>query len=87
MEASTTIKNRRDDASEQPAEFKSEAMNSIDMNSIDMNSSCMDSSGMWFAAAAVFALLAAGTIIYRVANNDVRVALSGPTSAPISNLR
>jgi hypothetical protein len=77
MEASMTIKNRRDDASELPAELKSEAM----------NSSCMDSSGMWFAAAAVFALLAAGTIIYRVANNDVRVALSGPTSAPISNLR
>jgi hypothetical protein len=82
MEASMTIKNRRDDASELPAELKSEAMNSI-----DMNSSCMDSSGMWFAAAAVFALLAAGTIIYRVANNDVRMALSGPTSAPISNLR
>ena len=77
-----TIKNRRDDASELPAELKSEAMNSI-----DMNSSCMDSSGMWFAAAAVFALLAAGTIIYRVANDDVRITLSGPTSAPISNLR
>jgi hypothetical protein len=82
MEASMTIKNQRDDASELPAELKSEAMNSI-----DMNSSCMDSSGMWFAAAAVFALLAAGTIIYRVANDDVRMALSGPTSAPISNLR
>jgi hypothetical protein len=82
MEASMTIKNRRDDASELPAELKSEAMNSI-----EMNSDCLDSSGMWFAAAAVFALLAAGAIIYRVANNDVRMALNGPASAPMSNLR
>ena len=77
-----TINIRRDDESELPVKLESEATNSS-----DMNSNCMDSSGMWFAAGTVFALLAAGTIIYRAANNDVRMALSGPTSAPISNLR
>ena len=30
----------------------------------------MDTSGMWFAAAVLFAVLAAGIIIYRAANND-----------------
>jgi tRNA A37 threonylcarbamoyladenosine dehydratase len=81
MEAAMTINIRRDDENELPPKLESEAMNSS-----DMNSDCMDSSGMWFAVAAVFALLAAGTIIYRVANDDVRMALSSPT-APVSNLR
>lgn len=76
-----TINIRRDDESELPPKLEPEAMNSS-----DMNSDCMDSSGMWFAVAAVFALLAAGTIIYRVANDDVRMALSSQT-APVSNLR
>ncbi len=30
----------------------------------------MDTSGMWFAAAVLFAVLAAGIIIYRAANDD-----------------
>ena len=67
-----TIKNRPDDQGELPAKLEFEAM---------------DSSGMWFAVAAVFALLAAGVIIYRAANSDLRIASSGATSAPISNLR
>jgi hypothetical protein len=77
MEASMTVKNRQDDDSALPAKLEFETM----------NSRCMDSSGMWFAAAAVFALLAAGTIIYRAANSDERIALSGSTPAPVSNLR
>jgi hypothetical protein len=47
----------------------------------------MDTSGMWFAAAAVFAILAAGVIVYRAANDDIRIALSDTVSAPPSNLR
>jgi len=47
----------------------------------------MDTSGMWFAAAAVFAVLAACTIIYRVANDDFRVASSDTASTPAANLR
>ena len=43
----------------------------------------MDASGMWFAAAAVFAVLAAGVIVYRAANDDIH--LSDTVSAPPSN--
>ncbi|MFY9836741.1 MAG: hypothetical protein WAK55_09770 [Xanthobacteraceae bacterium] len=76
------VKNRQDDESELPARLDFEAMNSS-----EMNPSGMDSSGMCFAVAAVIALLAAGTIVYRAANNDVRIASSGATSAPASHLR
>ena len=47
----------------------------------------MDGSGMWFAAAVLFAVLAAGTIVYRVANDDVGVALSDTAPSPASHLR
>jgi hypothetical protein len=42
---------------------------------------------MWFAVAAVLALLAAGTIVYRAANNDMRIASNSAASAPASHLR
>jgi hypothetical protein len=47
----------------------------------------MDASGMWFAAAVLFAVLAAGTIVYRVANDDVRIALSDTAPSPALHLR
>ena len=34
----------------------------------------VDTSGMWFAAVVLFAVLAAGIIIYRAANDDIRTA-------------
>jgi hypothetical protein len=34
----------------------------------------MDTSGTWFAVAVLFAVLAAGIIIYRAANDDIRTA-------------
>ena len=34
----------------------------------------VDTSGMWFAAAVLFAVLAAGFIIYRAANDGIRTA-------------
>lgn len=71
------VRNRQDDEAELPAKLEFEAMDSCRM----------DSCGMWFAAAAVFAVLAAGTIVYRAANSDMRVASSAVTSAPVSHLR
>ena len=47
----------------------------------------MDTSGMWFAAAVLFAVLAAGIIIYRAANDDVRTAANDTLPAPASNSR
>jgi hypothetical protein len=47
----------------------------------------IDTSGMWFAAAVLFAVVAAGTIVYRAANDDIRVALSDTASAPAAHLR
>jgi hypothetical protein len=82
MEASMPVKNRQDDEGELRPELEFNAMNSE-----AMNSNGMDSSGMWFAVAAVFALLAAGTIVYRVANNDMRIASSSVATAPASHLR
>jgi hypothetical protein len=48
------------DKSELPSELKLE--------------NTMDTSGMWFAAAMLFAVLAAGIIIYRAVNDDIRTA-------------
>ena len=56
------------DKSELPTELKLE-------NTVDM-------SGMWFAAAVVFAVLAAGIIIYRAAN-----AANDTLPAPATNSR
>jgi hypothetical protein len=47
----------------------------------------LDTSGMWFAAAVLFAVLAAGVIIYRAANNDIRTASNVVLPAPASNSR
>ncbi len=51
-----------------------------------------DATGLWFAAAAVFAVIAAGVILYRTANPEIRTASndvppaaaqSNPIAAPI----
>jgi hypothetical protein len=47
----------------------------------------MDASGMWFAAAVLFAVLAAGIIIYRAANNDIRTAGNDILPTPASSSR
>jgi hypothetical protein len=47
----------------------------------------MDASGMWFAAAVLFAVLAAGIIIYRAANDDIRTASNDTLPAPASSSR
>jgi len=44
----------------------------------------MDTSGMWFSAAVVFAVLAAGIIIYRAANDGIRTAANDILPAPAS---
>jgi hypothetical protein len=41
-----------------------------------------DSSGLWFAAAVVFAVIAAGIIVYRTATSDpIRTAANDPPAA------
>ena len=48
----------------------------------------VDTSGMWFAAAVLFAVLAAGIIIYRAANDDIiRTASNDTLTAPASSSR
>ena len=47
----------------------------------------METSGMWFAAAVLFAVLAAGIIIYRAANGDIRTVANDTLPAPASNSR
>ena len=47
----------------------------------------LNTSGMWFAAAVLFAVLAAGIIIYRTANDDIRTATSDNLPAPASSSR
>ena len=47
----------------------------------------LDTSGMWFAAAVPFSVLAAGIIIYRAANDDIRTAANDTLPAPASNSR
>ena len=42
-----------------------------------------DTTGFWFAAAVLFAVLAAGIIVYRAANSDIRVASSDITPAAV----
>ena len=65
--------NKLSDGSELPTELKLE--------------NTVDTSGMWFAAAVLFAVLAAGIIIYRAANNDIRTASNVVLPAPASNSR
>ena len=47
----------------------------------------VDTSGMWFAAAVLFAVLAAGIIIYRAANDDIHMASNVVLPAPASSSR
>ena len=47
----------------------------------------VDTSGMWFAAVVLFAVLAAGIIIYRAANDDIRTAANDTLAAPASSSR
>ena len=47
----------------------------------------VDTSGMWFAAAVLFAVLAAGIIIYRAANDDIRTASNVVPPTPASSSR
>jgi len=47
----------------------------------------VDTSGMWFAAVVLFAVLAAGIIIYRAANDDIRTAANDTLPAPATNSR
>ena len=47
----------------------------------------VDTSGMWFAAAVLFAVLAAGIIIYRAANDGIRTAANHTLPAPASSSR
>ena len=61
------------DKSELPAELRLE--------------NTVDTSGMWFAAAVLFAVLAAGIIIYRAANDDIRTTVNDIPPAPASNSR
>ena len=63
--------NKLSDESELPTELKLE--------------NTMDASGMWFTAAVLFAVLAAGIIIYRAANDDIRTAANDTLPAPASS--
>jgi len=47
----------------------------------------VDTSGLWFTAAVLFAVLAAGIIIYRAVNDDIRTASIDTLPAPVSNSR
>ena len=47
----------------------------------------VDTSGIWFAAAVLFAVLAAGIIIYRAANDDIRTAANDTLPTPASSSR
>jgi len=47
----------------------------------------VDTGGMWFAAVVLFAALAAGVIIYRAANDDIRTASNDTLPAPASSSR
>ena len=65
--------NKLSDRSELPSELRIE--------------NTVDTSGMWFAAAVLFAVLAAGIIIYRAANDDIRTAANDTLPAPASSSR
>jgi hypothetical protein len=47
----------------------------------------VETSGMWFAAVVLFAVLTAGLMIYRAANNDIRTASNDILPAPASSSR
>lgn len=47
----------------------------------------MDTAGMWFSAVVLLAVLAAGIIIYRAANDEIGIASNNTISAPAPHLR
>jgi hypothetical protein len=47
----------------------------------------LDMAGMWFTAAALFAVIAAGIILYRTANDDTRTALNDVAPSAVSSTR
>jgi hypothetical protein len=47
----------------------------------------LDTVGIWFAAAALLTVLAAGIIIYHTANDNIHMAAGDTISAPVSSLR
>ncbi len=65
--------NRNSDKTELPTKLKLE--------------NAMDTGGRWFAIAVLFAVLVAGIIIYRAANNDIRTASNDILPAPASSSR
>ena len=65
--------NRNSDKTELPTKLKLE--------------NTMDTSGRWFAVAVLFAVLVAGIIIYRAANNDIRTSSNDILPAPASTSR
>ena len=64
---------KQSDKSELPTELKLE--------------NTVDTSGVWFAAEVLLAVLAAGIIIYRVANDGIRTAANDTLPAPSSSSR
>ena len=65
--------NKPSDESEPPTELRLE--------------NTVNTSGMWFAAAVLFAVLAAGIIIYRAANDGIHTAANDIPPAPATNSR
>ena len=65
--------NRNSDKTELPTKLKLE--------------NTMDTSGRWFAVTVLFAVLVAGVIIYRAANNDIHTASNDIPPAPASSSR
>lgn len=47
----------------------------------------LDTAGMWFTAAALFAVLATGLILYRTVNDDTRTASNDAVPAAVSSTR
>lgn len=47
----------------------------------------MDTAGMWFSAVVLLAVLAAGIIIYRAANDEIGIASNDTISTPAPHLR
>jgi len=47
----------------------------------------VDKIGMWFSTIVLFVVLATGIVIYREANNDIRVASNDTMSTPAPSLR
>lgn len=47
----------------------------------------MDTIGMWFSTIVLFVVLATGIVIYRDANNEIRMTSNGAMFTPVPRLR